>query len=335
MAAVYLRTLARHRTLTLNPGVVMFSLRYLRRYHIVHIYGLYDLLGPVVAWFCRRWRIPYVVEPMGMYRPIVRSLRKKRAYHRLLGRAMIEGAARIIATSEQEQEELVEEGWPPTKVVVRRNGVDLSAFAHMPPRGAFRQELGIPDDTPLVLFLGRLSRKKGLDLLLHALAEMSAPVHLAVVGPDDGDGTVEQVQALRRSLGLEDRVSVLGPRFGQAKLQALADADVFVLPSYNENFGNAAAEAIAAGVPVIVSNQCGIAPWVKDRVGIVVDVGSWKTDEGKKASVEALQKALEALIGDEHLHRRYQTGCARVARELSWDEAVLEQERIYADVLEA
>ncbi len=331
----YLRTLARHRTLTLNPGIVPFCLRYLRQFDVVHIYGLYDLLGPTVAWFCRHWGIPYVVEPMGMYRPIVRSLRKKRLYHRLLGRAMIEGAARVIATSEQERHELVEEGLPPEKVVVRRNGLDLSEFVDLPPRGRFRRELGFSDGVPLVLFLGRLSRKKGLDLLLHAFAGLQTPAHLAIVGPDDHDGCVEEIRHLRRTLGLESRVTLLSPRFGRTKLEALVDADLFVLPSYNENFGNAAAEAIACGTPVIVSDQCGIAPWVRERVGMVVEFGERKFEirNSKFEIQQRLREAIERVLGDEALRARFRANCLQVAQELSWDKAVREQERIYKDVV--
>src|SRR2546425_9192157 len=75
---VYLWPMIRYRAITVSPGVLRFCLRRLREFDIVHVYGLYDLLGPVVAAFCRRWRIPYVLEPLGMFRPMVRNVTLKR-----------------------------------------------------------------------------------------------------------------------------------------------------------------------------------------------------------------------------------------------------------------
>src|SRR5262249_13953572 len=78
---LYLRYVARYHDLTLNPGVIQFCRRRLHEFDLVHMYGLYDLLGPAVAHFCRRRDIPYVIEPMGMFRPIDRNLGLKRLWH--------------------------------------------------------------------------------------------------------------------------------------------------------------------------------------------------------------------------------------------------------------
>jgi len=320
--AIYLPTVVRYRSITFNPEVVRFCLQRLRDFDLVHIYGLYDLLGLVVAWFCWRWGIPYVVEPMGMYKPIVRSLRKKRLYHRLLGQALVEGAACLIATSEQECRELIEEGVCPEKVVIRRNGLDLSEFENLPPQGAFRGELELSNKEPLVLYLGRLSRKKGLDLLLRVFASLEVPARLAIVGPDDRDGCVQELERLRVQFGLQDRVVLTGPRFGRQKLEALVDADLFVLPSQNENFGNAVAEAVACGVPVIVTDCCGIAPYIQDRVGLVV-----KYDE------EEIQEAIYQLLVDKQLREKFIQNMVQVKKELSWEEPIREMEELYKSIV--
>ena len=102
--SVYLSTLAHYRALTLNPDVIGFCRASLRQFDLVHFYGLYDLFGPAVSYFCRRQGIPYVIEPMGMYRPIDRSFRMKRVWHRSLGDSYWSHAAQIVATSEMEQQ---------------------------------------------------------------------------------------------------------------------------------------------------------------------------------------------------------------------------------------
>ncbi|MDQ7830079.1 MAG: glycosyltransferase, partial [Armatimonadota bacterium] len=279
-------------------------------------------LGPVVAAFCRRWRVPYVLEPLGMFRPIVRNIGPKRAYRRLLGWPVVAGAARVIATSELEREELVADGVPAAKVVVRRNGVEPPGPEEAPSPGAFRRDAGVGQDQPLVLYLGRISKKKGLDLLLEAFSAVPAPAALAIVGPDDGDGCLQELERQRDRLGLNGRVRIMGPRFGADKWAALADADVVVLPSRSENFGNTAAEAVACGVPVVVTDRCGIAPLVADRAGLVVP-----------CHVDAIRYGLSRLLEDPDLRERLRAGALEVRRDLSWDEPVAQQEQIYLEVL--
>ena len=166
--AIYLRTRARYRSLTWNPGVAAFCRERLGSYDLFHIYGLYDLLGPRVAGACRRMARPYVVEPMGMFLPIVRSIWMKRVYHDALGGRLLRGASRVIATSEQERRELLEGGIAESKIVVRRNGIEIPG--QFPPAGTFRKQWDISKDAKLVLFLGRLVSKKSPDLMLEAFA---------------------------------------------------------------------------------------------------------------------------------------------------------------------
>ena len=130
--AIFLRSRGHYRALTLNPGVMKYCSASLAKHDVVHIYGLYDLFGPAAAFFCHRYHIPYVVEPMGMFRPIVRNFRAKKLYHLLLGNRLLRGAQRVIATSEQEKQELVTGGIDSARVVVRRNGIDIPVS--LPPR---------------------------------------------------------------------------------------------------------------------------------------------------------------------------------------------------------
>ena len=322
--AIYLKTLANYRATTISPRVWEYCRRQLSDFDLVHVYGLYELVGAVVARFCRRRRIPYVVEPLGMFAPKVRSFRKKRLYHALVGDALLKGATAVIATSETESEELAAGGIPREKIRLRRNGLDLDEFSALPDRDAARTELGIGESEQLVLFIGRLSYIKGLDLLVRAFAEISktnSGARLLIVGPDDGDGCREEILELAARLDLTRSITFAGPLYGAEKLEVLAAADFFVLPSQYESFGNAAAEAIACDVPVLVTRGCGIAPLVHERAGLVVD-----------CRVESLQAGLLQML-DESAASVWRAGCAEVARGLSWDEPVAEMEMIYSSML--
>ncbi|HEX7697597.1 MAG TPA: glycosyltransferase, partial [Candidatus Acidoferrum sp.] len=259
--SIYIPTWLRYRTVSWNPAVKRYCRARLQNFDIVHIFGLYDLLGPAVAAASRKRDLPYVLEPIGMFVPIVRNLWLKRMYHAIWGRQLLEGASAVIATSEQEAEELVAGGLARTRVVLRRNGVEVPES--WPERGTFRRAHGISDDVKLVLFLGRLAVKKSPELLLQAFGELfkrsaGIPLLLVFAGPDEG-GVQARLDQMALQLGVRSKVQFVGPVFGEAKWAAYRDADVFVLPSQNENFGNTAAEAVAAGTPVIVTEQCGIA----------------------------------------------------------------------------
>ena len=319
--SIYIPTWFKYRRVSWNPAVKRYCRARLQNFDIVHIFGLYDLLGPAVAAASRKRGLPYVLEPIGMFVPIVRNLWLKRMYHAVWGRRLLEGASAVIATSEQEAEELVAGGLPRTRVVVRRNGVE--APASWPERGTFRKTHGISPEEKLVLFLGRLSSKKSPDLLLRAFAELSGrsagtPMTLVFAGPDES-GVVAELDQMATQLGVRTKVQFTGPVFGEAKWAAYRDADVFVLPSQNENFGNTAAEAVAAGTPVIVTEQCGIAPRLADEAGLVV-----------RHDRAALSRALERILGEAELRARLATGCAAVTSRLGWEEPVRDMEALYA-----
>lgn len=324
--AVFLRSWGHYRALTFNPDVIKYCSGSLARYDVVHIYGLYDLFGPPVAFFCRRYHVPYVVEPMGMFRPIVRNFRMKKLYHVLLGSRLLRGAQRVIATSEQEKHELVSGGIDSARVVVRRNGIDIPVS--LPPAGAFREKWAISPQVRIVLFLGRLVPKKSPDLLLEAFAlwrrETPHTVDSVLVfaGPEERDGYLTRLKSLAVASGIAGNVLFTGPLFDDAKWAAYRDANVFVLPSQNENFGNSAAEAMACGTPVIVTDQCGIAPIVDGRAGLVVPHDS-----------RAIATALKLLLDGGSLAGQFRDACPSVVRGLSWEQPLVQMEAIYRDVI--
>ena len=200
--AIYLSSLLTIVTSRLNPSVVRFCRASLREFHLVHFFGLYDTFGPVVSGFCRRYQIPYVVEPMGMYRPIDRGFKLKRLWHRNLGDSYLKRAAYLVATSEMEQQELVEDGVPAEKVVIRYNGVDRDAPATQPPPGSFRAQYGISARRAADSFLSRLIPRKGADILIDAFAQVCPSSGcLVIAGPEGDPAYVAGFEKARRGPG--------------------------------------------------------------------------------------------------------------------------------------
>jgi len=309
--AIYLKTWLHYRSLTVNSGVIKFCRLRLREFDLVHIYGLYDVLGPVVASYCRRFKIPYIVEPLGMTRPIDRGFMLKKIWWKVF-RKYLPGASQVIATSEMERDELVADGYDSDRVMLRYNGIDLKDFRELPPKGTFRKKVGFGDDEHFILFLGRIIPRKGADLLIQALTMIaSEKTMLVLAGPEGETGYVDGLREKAHAMGVEHRVRFVGPLYGEDKIAAMVDAWVFALPSRYENFGNTAAEAMACGTPAIVSDCCGVAPLVKDRAGLVTAY-----DAG------ALAQALEELLENPDLYQRLKAGCREVAEEISWDHLI-------------
>jgi glycosyltransferase involved in cell wall biosynthesis len=321
--AFYLPTLARYRALTLNPRVLGFCRAGLAGFDVVHFYGLYDFFGPAVSYSCRRRRIPYVVEPMGMYRPIDRNFRLKALWHCSMGRAFCQKAAQIVATSEMEREGLLQDGILPGKLVVRYNGVDAEFYGSSLPSGDFRKKWHISAEEPLIVFLSRLIPRKGADLLIQAFADACRELgRLVIAGPEGEPGYRSYLARCAKEYCVEARVIFTGPLYEEEKRAALADANLFVLPSRYENFANVAAEAIACGVPVIISDACGISSLVAGRAGLVIP-----------PEREALAGALRTLMEDKALYARLKEGCRRVASQLGWDHLTEQMEGYYVEAM--
>ena len=253
------------------------------RADVVHVLGYRDPVGTTAALAAARAQVPYLIEPCGMHRLRRRSIPAKRVFEVLLGRRILGRAAMLVATSKLERHELMDDGVPSSRVRVRANGIIVPT--ELPRRGQLRARAGIPDEVPLVLAIGRIAHGKGLGDLVQAVSGQPL-LHLMIAGPDGCDGALEEL--LRLSTNLEGRVHIdtVG-LWGDEKFEALADADCVVQASLTESFGNAAAEAAAAGIPVVVSDTCGVAEILGPPGHRVVPTG--KVAELATALVEVLE----------------------------------------------
>jgi glycosyltransferase involved in cell wall biosynthesis len=289
---------------------------------IVHCFGLFNFICPAAARSARKRGRPYLLEPMGMYVPRGRNLWLKKMYHRLFTLKMAALAGAIVATSAGESEELKALSTR-GKRVLRRNGIDVGRFNNLPSGELFRQRCRVSAETRIALFLGRLSPIKNLEQLIRAFSQAGLErAVLALAGPSLEPSYESELRSTIASLGLAERVCLPGPVYGEEKLSALAAAELFVLPSLNESYGNAAAEAVAAGVPVLLTNTCGIAPVIHKRAGLSVPLG-----------VEPLSVGLKTLLDNPDERRRLTAKRSDVVRELSWDDPVLQMEAIYRSLL--
>lgn len=252
-----------------SPGLLTWLWRYGPTYDIAHIHALFSPVSTAAATVARRQGLPYVLRPLGTLDPadLAKKSRLKRLYGDWLERPNIAGAAALHFTSPLEAERAQRFGANCPEVVIPGGVSRLPPLAPTERRGILAA-LRIPQDYPIVLYLSRLDPKKGLDLLLPALDQLAAeglPFHFVLAGgnsqdPVYADNIIRRLEA--SSLG--DRTSCTGFVTGPTKAALLQSATLFVLPSYYENFGIAVAEAMLAGLPVVISQGVDLWPAVAE-----------------------------------------------------------------------
>jgi glycosyltransferase involved in cell wall biosynthesis len=315
----YLATPVHFRWLGLTPTLPL-RLERLPRPDIVHIFGFRDPIGTGVATWCRVRKVPYVFEGLGMVAPKHRKVRLKRALDSTVYRGVLGGATRLVAASGVEAREYRAAGIAESRIVVRPHG--FPDVFRAGGRGALRERIAVGEDTPVVLYVGRIAHGKGLELLVRVAAQLPG-VHVAIVGPDGGHGVRGELLSLRDRLDVGDRVHLVGPLERSALPSVYADTDVFVLPSSYENFGMVAAEAAAAGAAVVVTDRCGVAECFAGGGALVVPY-----------TEAALRQALAHVLGDPELRRRLGEEARDVAEAWSWSRVAQLQEDIYRGALE-
>ncbi len=295
---------------------------------LVHIHSLYLFHVWAAARACRRHGVPYIIRPHGTLDPYIWKRHRLRKYliERLFQNRVLREAAAIHYTAEDERT-LAEPYAGGAPGVIVPNGLELTDYARLPPAGSFRRlhpEIG---GRRIVLFLGRLNFKKGLDLLVPAFAaarQKHGDLHLVIAGPDDG--LRAEIERNVAELELGDRVTFTGMLTGEAKLAAFGDSYMFVLPSYSENFGIAVIEAMVCGLPVAITDKVNIARDVQEAgAGLV----------GPPTQASVIEQ-IDRLAADPALvYAMGAKGRTLVAARFNWERIARELETLYRSILDA
>jgi glycosyltransferase involved in cell wall biosynthesis len=278
-------------------------------YDLMHAHGLWNAPAWIAARHARHAAVPYVLSPRGMLDAgsMARHPRRKQLVYWVRERRNLAGAAFLHATSPAEAEALEQHnlGVP---IVMLPNGVE-ARNGDARTRGVFRRRQGLEADVPLIAFLGRIHPTKRLDLLAAAFDRVRAGYPgacLVIAGPDEG-GHRRRVEPCFREAG--ETVHWVGEMQETEKWTLLADADALVMCSESESFGISVAEALAAGVPVVVTRTC---PWPEVQTA---GCGFWVPQ-----NAEAIASALLQLLRDPTAARSMgERGRALARGKYSWE----------------
>lgn len=294
-----------------------------RHADVVHLNGVRN--APVItgALYARLMGKPVVLQPHGTIPRIVSSLWLKRVYDLIALRQILRASTLFVAAQVSERAQILAAGGDASAIRIVPNGLPPSRSAGDP--SGFRERHGLPEDRAIVLFLARINRKKGTDVLVEAFARLHASTldraHLVIAGADDGQ--LSEVQSLIARHRLQARVTLTGLLNRSQAQEALAAADLFVLPCRVDTFPMALVEACQSGVPIVVTDTCEIADQLAGRAALVVP---FDTDE--------VARAIARLVEDQGLRDQLgRGGRALVESEFSIEAVGDRLEAIYQEIL--
>lgn len=309
-----------------TPGLILWIRNHLNEFDIIHLHNVRTFQNAVVAAQARRLGIPYVLSAHGSLPYLIGHHTAKRVTDALFSKRLIHEASRLIAVSDVEVKHYLDNGIPRKKVAVIHNGLDLEEFKCLPPRRTFRSKYNISDQEKMILFLGRLHVRKGINHLIEAivkLMDLGINLVLIIIGPDDGE--LHPLQEMVNQLGLNEHVIFSGPLFGFDKLAAYTDADVLVSPGVHEIFGLVPFEALMCDTPVLVTDDSGLGQLIsKAQAGYTVPYGN----------IEALTGAICHILSNPcEAKQKTEAGRRFIREHLDWENITLSVEHLYYECL--
>ena len=309
------------RRLYRSPALRSALMRDFAGFDVVHLHSIFLWPTYVAARLARAGGVPYVVSPRGM---LIKDLFKRRSrwaknlWIHAFERRTLQQASAIHFTSQLEANEVAKFGFNLPAGLIIPNGVSVEEWGP-DATGQSTAESVMGD---YLLFLGRINWKKGLDRLIRSLEQI--PNHRLVIAGHDDEGYRAELETIVAELGIEHRVRFTGSVSGVDKRTLLRGASVLILPSYSENMGNVVLEAMASGVPVVVTPEVGAAE-------IVRKYGCGRVVDGEPKS---LARGITELMADARRRREMGEAGRRAAEtELSWGQVAALMEEFYWGVI--
>jgi glycosyltransferase involved in cell wall biosynthesis len=308
-----------------SPGLIPWVKNHIGEFDAIHLHTVRTFQNIAVQNFALRRGIPYVITAHGTL-PISSPRRvPKIIFDFLFGKSLRQSAKMWIAVSPLEVEQFRKFGIQDQKIRMVYNGMATDEFSNAPPRGSFRNKLGIAN-TPskIILFFGRLHPLKNVGYLIEAFADLARKqtnLLLVIAGPDDGD--LRRLQQIAEKEKIEAAVRIVGPLDGVDRQAALSDADVLVNPSASEIFGFSLFEALLCGTPVIAHEESGAGQM------IAASGGGYLIPAGNKAAFSNV--LLRALSDTAQSQETVAKGRFFIHQQLDWHRVSAQLEEIYLE----
>jgi len=314
-----------HFEVKFTPALMTWLFRHVTDYDIVHGMSVFNFPADMYGEACRWGHVPHIIHPQGMFEPWAMANKgwKKRVYFRWFKKPQLQRANVIHCLTRHEAESIAALGVTTPKVIVP-NGISPESMVNGDANAFLLRYPQLVNKTRL-LFLHRIDPKKGLDILAESFAALRRRfpyAHLIVAGPDP-IGYWSTASRLFESKGCAEAVTYTGMLTGQDKADALAAADIFVAPSYSEGFSMSVLEAMAAGLPSVITTGCNFPEAADAKVALEVPIDA-------TALAEALASLMENLRAAREMGQRARTF---VFQNYTWDQAARKTHEVYTAVL--
>ena len=301
------------------PFYSLFIVRkILPEFDVIHIHELRRIINILIYYYARKYSIPYIFQAHGSI--LSSKSRHKRIlswiFDTLFGYKLLKDASKVIALTRIEAQQYENVGIPEEEIAIIPNGIDLSEYADLPPKGAFKKKFGIKEDEKIVLYVGRIHESKGLDILTYAFNAITknfGDVRLVVIGPDDG--YLATFSRLISDLGIKEKILLTGFVDKKDKLAAFIDSDVFVTPRFY-GFPITFLEACLASCPIVTASD--ELDWINNNVGYVTEYSS-----------NALAKGVANVLQDEQINRKFRNNCRHMIKKFDISTVTSQLENIY------
>ena len=266
------------------------------KYDLVHAHSVYLYPTLIAAKICQKKKVPYIINPFGALDPDMISLKSsfiKRIYIELVEKNNINKASAVQVASIYEKNRLLPLGFR-SPVYIVPCAIDPKEYLLLGNKQILKERYPQLKNKKIILFMGRIHPKKGLDLLALAFAEIARKreeITLVIAGTGE-ERYVKKVKTMFKDKGLSSRTVFTGLLTGEEKISTLHESDVFVLPSYGENFGIAVIEAMACGLPVVVT----------DKVGLSLDINEYNAGIVTKCDTNEIASAILKILGNNELN---------------------------------
>jgi len=279
----------------------------IKNFDLIHIHSYRTTLVATVSHYARKYDVPYVVQPRGSAQKENKSLQKT-IFDYIVGYKVLREAEKIILSSQNEYEL--------SKSILKKTGIKKEEISYIPngininessfDERNFRDKYDIKNEEKIILYLGRISERKGLDMLIKAfenIADKEDDHRLVIVGPKSS--YIKELKSIINQSKVKNKILLPGPLYEGDKYAAYSAADVFVLPSKDqqESFGNVVLEAAGCGTPCVATNVCGVTEWMDNVIMVNPDTksirrGIEKGLKAKELGEESREEVIEKLSWD-------------------------------------
>jgi len=321
----------------------------IKKYDIVHIHEHRHSLAIAASYWASKNNIPYILQAHGSVMPFFQKEKLKEIFDKIWGFKILKNASKVFALTNVEKEQYLKMGVEEDKIKIVPLGIDIEEYTNLPRKNNFRKKYNINEKDKLLLFVGRIHKIKGLDLLVNSIDVLNRRycgknsnerdinekkinerdineknmenLKLAIVGPDNG--FLNELKKLINSLNLEEKVIITGPLFNKDKIEAIVDCDIFIMPSQYESFTTSGLEAMACGKPLVLTKNNHIHTWVDNNTGI-------STEYDKNDLADKIQK----LLNDKKLIEKFgKNGLKEIKENYNWDSIEKKINLIYEELI--